>query len=65
MTQTFDFHEFDNGLVLLGEPMTAVQSVAFGLMVPAGAARLPRRDAGAGNVIPWASTGSGPRARRL
>src|SRR5690606_39714601 len=29
-------HQLDNGLVLLGEPSDAFQSVAFNLLVPAG-----------------------------
>jgi predicted Zn-dependent peptidase len=29
-------HEFENGLVLLGEPMESVESAAFSILVPAG-----------------------------
>ncbi len=29
-------HEFDNGLVLLAEPMASVESAAFSMLVPAG-----------------------------
>jgi predicted Zn-dependent peptidase len=31
-------HEFENGLVLLAEPMTSVESAAFSILVPSGSA---------------------------
>jgi len=51
MAESFDKHTLKNGMVILGEPMEAVESVAFGFMLPAGAARLPDGCCGAGNVI--------------
>ncbi|MGD9110659.1 MAG: hypothetical protein PVG93_06925, partial [Phycisphaerales bacterium] len=51
MEQIVDKHILDNGLVILGEPMEAVESVAFGFMLPAGAASLPTGCCGAANVI--------------
>ncbi len=51
MTEKFDKHVLNNGMVLLGEPMEAVGSVAFDFMLPAGAALLPDGCCGAGSVI--------------
>lgn len=63
--ETLDKHTLKNGMVLLGEPMEAVQSVAFGFMLPAGAARLPDGCCGAGNVIAdWIFRGAGDRDSR-
>ena len=67
MAEKLDKHTLGNGLVLLGEPMEAVGSVAFGFMLPAGAARLPEGCCGAGSVIAdWIFRGAGDRdSRRL
>jgi predicted Zn-dependent peptidase len=67
MTEKFDKHVLKNGMVLLGEPMEAVGSVAFGFMLPAGAALLPDGCCGAGGVIAeWIFRGAGNRnSRRL
>ncbi|MHC4075048.1 MAG: M16 family metallopeptidase [Planctomycetota bacterium] len=47
---------------LLGEPIDAVESVAFGFMLPAGAAVLPDKCCGAGTVIEdWVFRGAGQR----
>jgi predicted Zn-dependent peptidase len=46
-----DKYVLKNGMVLLGEPMMSVQSVAFGFMLPAGASRLPDGCCGAANII--------------
>ncbi len=51
MSEKLDKHILANGMVILGEPMEAVRSVAFGFMLPSGAARLPDGCGGAGNVI--------------
>jgi predicted Zn-dependent peptidase len=52
-------------MVLLGEPMEAVESVAFGFMLPAGAARLPEGCRGAGNVVTdWIFRGAGDKDNR-
>lgn len=65
MTEAFDTHILDNGLVILGEPMEGVQSAAFAFIVPAGAARLTRAYCGAANVIlDWIFRGAGTRDSR-
>ena len=67
MAQRFDKHILKNGMVLLGEPMEAVRSAAFGFMLPAGAAQLPEGCCGAGGVIAdWIFRGAGDKdSRRL
>ena len=65
MTEKFDKHVLKNGMVLLGEPMEAVGSVAFDFMLPAGAALLPDGCCGAGGVIAeWIFRGAGDRNSR-
>ena len=65
MAEKFDKYTLKNGMVLLGEPMEAVESVAFGFMLPAGAARLPDGCCGAGNVIAdWIFRGAGDKNSR-
>jgi len=65
MAEDFDIQILKNGMVLLGEPMEAVESVAFGFMMPAGAARLPDGCCGAGNVIAdWIFRGAGDKNSR-
>jgi predicted Zn-dependent peptidase len=52
-------------MVLLGEQMEAVESVAFGFMLPAGAAVMPPGCCGAANVIAdWIFRGAGERDNR-
>ncbi len=52
-------------MVVLGEPMEAVESVAFDFMLPAGAARLPDGCCGAGSVIAdWIFRGAGDKDNR-
>ncbi len=64
-TQTFDFCELDNGIVILGAPMETVQSAAFGFLLPAGAARLAEGLGGGANVISdWVFRGAGDRDSR-
>ncbi len=54
-----------NGMVLLGEPMDGVESVAFDFLLPAGAAVLPDGVCGAANVISdWIFRGAGSRDSR-
>jgi predicted Zn-dependent peptidase len=54
-----------NGMVLLGEPMAGVESVAFDFMLPAGAAWMPPGYCGASNVISeWVFRGAGSRDSR-
>jgi len=65
MAENFDKHILKNGMVLLGEPMEAVESVAFDFMLPAGAALLPEGCCGAGSVIvDWISRGAGDKDSR-
>jgi len=65
MAERLDKHILKNGMVLLGEPMEAVGSVAFGFMLPAGAALLPDGYCGAGNVIAdWIFRGAGDKNSR-
>ncbi|HCO96989.1 MAG TPA: insulinase family protein [Phycisphaerales bacterium] len=65
MAEKFDRHILKNGMVLLGEPMEAVESVAFGFMLPSGAARLPKGCCGASNVIAdWIFRGAGDKNSR-
>jgi predicted Zn-dependent peptidase len=65
MEQQTDKHVLDNGMVLLGEPMAGVESVAFGFSLPAGAARMPAGVCGAANVISdWVFRGAGQRDNR-
>ncbi|MBN2592477.1 MAG: insulinase family protein [Sedimentisphaerales bacterium] len=67
MTDKIDKYVLKNGMVLLGEPMEAVESVAFDFMLPAGAAMMPDGCCGAGSVIAeWIFRGAGDRnSRRL
>jgi predicted Zn-dependent peptidase len=51
MTERLDTHILKNGLVILGEPMEAVESAAYEFMLPAGASKLPDGCCGAANVI--------------
>jgi len=62
MDSSLDKHILKNGMVLLGERMDAVESVSFGFMLPAGAARLPEGVCGAANVIAdWIFRGAGDK----
>ena len=54
-----------SGMVLLGEPMDGVESVAFDFLLPAGAAVMPEGVCGAANVISdWIFRGAGRRDNR-
>ncbi len=65
MPEKVDKHILKNGMVLLGEPMESVESVAFGFMLPAGAARLPEGCCGASNIIAdWIFRGAGSKNSR-
>lgn len=46
MPQPILSHEFDNGLILLAEPMAAVESAAFSILTPAGAVHDPPEHCG-------------------
>jgi predicted Zn-dependent peptidase len=65
MAERVDKHILKNGMVILGEPMEAVESVAFGFMLPAGAAQLPDGCCGAGSVVAdWIFRGAGDKDSR-
>lgn len=65
MTERLDKHILNNGMVLIGEPMEEVRSVAFDFMLPAGASKLPDGCCGAGAVIAdWIFRGAGHRDSR-
>jgi len=65
MAEKFDRHVLKNQMVLLGEPMEAVESVAFGFMLPAGAAHLPEGCCGVASVIAdWIFRGAGDKDSR-
>ena len=65
MAESVQRQVLDNGMVVLGEPMTGVESVAFGFMVPAGVSVLPDGCCGAGNVInDWVFRGAGDKSSR-
>jgi len=60
-----DEYVMPNGMVVLGEPMAGVGSVAFDFMLPAGAAWMPPGCCGASNVISeWIFRGAGARDSR-
>jgi len=65
MAEKFDKHILKNGMVILGEPMDAVESVAFNFMLPAGASVLAEGCCGAANIIlDWIFRGAGVRNSR-
>lgn len=65
MAEIFDKHILKNGMVLLGEPMDGVESVAFGFMLPAGTSTIPEGYCGAANVIAdWIFRGAGDKDSR-
>jgi predicted Zn-dependent peptidase len=58
-------HEYPNGLVLVGETMPGVQSVAFSLLLPAGSAYEPAERCGAASMLTeWIMRGAGKRDSR-
>ncbi len=65
MIQQVDKYKLANGMILLGERMEAVESAAFGFVLPAGAAVVPAGCCGASNVITdWIFRGAGGRDNR-
>ena len=65
MSEQYDQHILNNGMVIIGEPMEGVASVAFGFMLPAGASLMPDGCCGAANVISdWIFRGAGDRDSR-
>jgi len=58
-------HEYPNGLVLVAETMPSVQSVAFSLLLPAGAAYEPADLGGSASMLAdWITRGAGDRDSR-
>ena len=65
MPEAFFIREFPNGLVLVGQQMTHVDSVAMSLLLPAGAARDSQEQSGTAAVIAgWSMRGAGDRDTR-
>jgi predicted Zn-dependent peptidase len=55
-------HTYPNGLVLVAETMPGVQSAAFTLLLPAGAAYEPEQAGGAATMLSeWVTRGAGDR----
>lgn len=60
MAEKTNKHILKNGMAIIGEPISTVQSVAFGFMIPAGVAHLPSGCCGAANIIEdWVFRGAG------
>ena len=60
-----DQYTLKNGMVILGEPMEAVESVAFDFLLPAGASRWPEGFCGGPSVVSdWVFRGAGARDSR-
>lgn len=58
-------HQLSNGMVLVGEPTTGVQSAAFTLLVPSGTSTDPADRLGLSSVVcDMVLRGAGPRAGR-
>ena len=65
MAEKIDIQVLRNGMVLLGEPMEGVQSVAFDFMIPAGASGMPENKCGVANIIEdWIFRGAGDKDSR-
>ncbi len=65
MTQSIQIHTYDNGLVLLAQPMDWLESAAFSVLVPAGCSRDPAARLGLGNMTcEMIQRGCGPRDSR-
>ncbi len=65
MTESILSHTLPNGLVLVGEPMTSLQSAAFTFLVPAGSVYDPPEQSGLSSfTCEMALRGAGPRDSR-
>ncbi len=65
MAKKIDKHKLSNGMVILGEPLEEVGSVAFGFMVPCGTALIEKQYKGAGRIIcDWVTRGAGGLSSR-
>jgi predicted Zn-dependent peptidase len=62
MSKQADKQVFENGMVLLGEPLEGVESAAFVFLLGAGASVLPEGCCGGANIIEdWIFRGAGER----
>src|SRR6476661_2392207 len=62
---SIEHHEYPNGLVLVAETMPGVQSAAFTLLLPAGAAYEAADRGGAASMLSeWITRGAGERDSR-
>jgi len=65
MAERLDEHVLENGMVVLGEPMESVESVAFNFVLPAGASLMPDGCCGGPSVVSdWVFRGAGERSSR-
>jgi predicted Zn-dependent peptidase len=65
LSETIHRHTYDNGLVLLAEPMRSVESAAFSLLLPAGCAYERKDRSGLASLTcELALRGAGPRDSR-
>lgn len=65
MSAKVDKHILKNGMVVLGETIPQIESVAFEFLLPAGAAHLGEKFCGAGNILcDWVFRGAGKRSSR-
>ena len=65
MSQPIYTHQFENGLVLIAEPMDWLESAAFSLLVPGGCSRDPDERLGLANLTcEMAQRGCGSRDSR-
>lgn len=65
MAEKLDRFVLNNGMVVLGEPMENIESVAFSFQLPCGASLLPDGCCGAGTVISdWIFRGAAERNSR-
>lgn len=65
MASQVEKYILSNGMTVLAEPMSGIESVAFNFMLPAGAALMPEGVCGVGNVITdWVFRGAGDKDSR-
>ncbi len=65
MTQRIHWHTYENGLVLVAESMSWLESAAFAVMLPAGCVHDPTAQLGLSNfTCDMVQRGSGPRSSR-
>lgn len=65
MASTLQKQVLSNGLTVLGEPMSGIESVAFNFTLPAGTAVMPEGVCGVGNIATdWIFRGAGDKNSR-